>query len=94
MSQSLKTVFVLSAGFTRAFLPDAPLLEDGFKLDDLLNNFGISEQAKQLLQHIFENEAESSTNGRINIEPLVSYRIHSKVSWLTSTNGSVGVRCR
>src|SRR5436309_1212806 len=34
-----KPVFVLGAGFTRAFLPGAPLLRDRYHIDSLLDTF-------------------------------------------------------
>ncbi len=44
-----RTVFVLGAGFTRAFVPTAPLLIDDWGLSSLLEQFKGFEFAKSTL---------------------------------------------
>lgn len=46
----LNTVFVLGAGFTKAFLPKAPLMEDDYDADGALSEkFAKSPHAARLL---------------------------------------------
>lgn len=65
---SSKTVFVLGAGFTRAFLPSAPLLTDDYNADELLKIFAEQRHARDLL----EIELKRSSDGKINIERLMT----------------------
>ena len=50
MDQSAKSVFVLGAGFTKAFLPDAPLLVDDYNGDLLLQKFEHFKHAHSILK--------------------------------------------
>lgn len=60
-------VFVLGAGFTRAFAPRAPLVEDDYGLEALLDRFRGFETARRIL----ELERASPTR-LINIERLMT----------------------
>jgi hypothetical protein len=68
MNQQSKTVFVLGAGFTKAFLPVAPLLVDNYDLAPLLEKFKHFDIALRLLQ----KEHERMGNGKVNIERLLT----------------------
>ena len=65
---STETVFVLGAGFTRAFVPKSPLMVDDFGNDEM--------EAKVIgLPHasrILEQECKRNHNGLINIERLMT----------------------
>jgi hypothetical protein len=63
-----KTVLVLGAGFTRAFLPQAPLLTDDYGGADLARRLQGYPQARRLLLQ----EMERNGSGRINIERLLA----------------------
>jgi hypothetical protein len=60
-------IFVLGAGFTKAFYPDSPLMIDDFQGDYLLKKFEAFPQAS----HIMEAELNRN-NGLINIENLMT----------------------
>ena len=63
-----KTVFVLGAGFTRAFLPRAPLLTDDYGGADLARRLqGYPHARRILLQELARNG-----DGRLNIERLLT----------------------
>jgi hypothetical protein len=63
-----KTVFVLGAGFTRAFLPRAPLLTDDYGAADLVRRLqGYPNARRILLQELARNG-----DGRLNIERLLT----------------------
>lgn len=66
MSQSSKTVFVLGAGFTRAFFPKAPLQVDHYEIDPLLERY----QSFDLARRVLEFEKDRAVDGKINIERL------------------------
>src|SRR5712691_11276920 len=66
MSHPPQTVFVLGAGFTKAFLPHAPLLEDDYAVD--LEKF----KHFPLARRILELEIERNSSGSINIERLMT----------------------
>ncbi len=68
MSQTSKTVFVLGAGFTRAFFPEAPLLVDRYDIDPLLTKY----QGFDLALRVLELEKERAEKGKINIERLLT----------------------
>lgn len=68
MSQSSNKVFVLGAGFTRAFFPDAPLLVDYYDIDSLLKKYAEFD----LAQRVLESERERAEDGKINIERLLT----------------------
>lgn len=68
MGNTGKTVFVLGAGFTRAFLPRAPLLTD---------DYGAAEIARRLqgfphARRILLQELTRTGDGRLNIERLLT----------------------
>jgi hypothetical protein len=63
-----KTVFVLGAGFTKAFLPSAPLVEDEYLIWTFLQANPHFKQAHRLI----ELEEERCGKGRINIERLMT----------------------
>jgi hypothetical protein len=63
-----KTVFVLGAGFTKAFLPDAPLLVDNYNLRSLLPKY----KHFDLARRIIDLELEESRIGKVNIERLLT----------------------
>jgi len=67
MIQQSKTVFVLGAGFTKAFLPDAPLLVDNYNLDPLLEKYKHFDIAFRLLK-----QERDRYKQRINIERLLT----------------------
>lgn len=63
-----KTVCVLGAGFTRAFLPRAPLLTDDYGAADLVRRLqGYPHARRILLQELARNG-----DGRLNIERLLT----------------------
>ena len=63
-----KTVFVLGAGFTRAFLPRAPLLTDDYGGTDLARRLQGYPHARRILLR----ELERNGDGRLNIERLLT----------------------
>lgn len=67
-----KTVFVLGAGFTRAFVPEAPLLIDRYddEMRELFEHYGRHKHAKRILK-LAEIDAEKYA-GRVNIERLMT----------------------
>src|SRR5262249_16987335 len=64
------TVFVLGAGFTKAFLPNAPLLEDDYGGDSLLEEF--KGDGFRYARIILEEEMKLCGGGRINVERLMT----------------------
>lgn len=68
MTSTPRTVLVLGAGFTRAFLPQAPLLIDDFYGDDLVSKFKEFPRAS----HILGLERSRNPDGQINIESLMT----------------------
>ena len=64
-------VFVTGAGFTRAFVPDAPLLVDDFDNDNLVE----SVRGLPLASELLEAERNRHRDGFINIERLMT-RVH------------------
>ena len=58
------TVFVLGAGFTKAFLPNAPLLVDAYGCDALLKEFDSFPTAKAIL----EREVDEKKGGLLDLE--------------------------
>ena len=71
-----KTVYVLGAGFTRAFLPDAPLLKDYYDMEQIAEKFKGFDDASRLL----ELARNWLGDGRIDIERLLS-RLDSKMPY-------------
>ena len=65
-------VFVTGAGFTRAFVPDAPLLVDSVDNDDLVDRVRGLPNASRLL----ESERNQHRDGLINIERLMTRLDH------------------
>ena len=61
-------MFVTGAGFTRAFVPDAPLLVDDFDNDSLVDRVRGLPNASRLL----EWERNQHPDGLINIERLMT----------------------
>lgn len=61
-------VFVTGAGFTRAFVPDAPLLVDDFGNDELVRTVQGLPKASQLL----ESERRQHPEGFIDLERLMT----------------------
>lgn len=72
MTLGSKTVFVLGAGFTKAFVPDAPLMEDNYDIKSLSEEFSGLHHAR----HFLETELNKCSDGKINIERLMT-RLHS-----------------
>ena len=68
MSQPSKTVFVLGAGFTRAFFPKAPLQVDHYAIEPLFDKYKDFDLARRVL----EWETERADEGKINIERLLT----------------------
>lgn len=68
-----KHVFVLGAGFTKAFFPAAPLLVDKYDMEELFKHFDSFKYARDILA----NEVRlSGGKEQINIERLLT-RLHS-----------------
>lgn len=63
-----RIVFVLGAGFTRAFLPQAPLLTDDYDGDALTEKFKNFHHASRILGL----ERSKNLNGYINVERLMT----------------------
>lgn len=78
-----KRVFVLGAGFTKAFLPEAPLIK--FRLDEssIESLFGNLPYAKRIL----ELEKLKDVEGRINIEQLMT-RLDGRMPYDVDQRGS------
>lgn len=68
MSSLRKTVLVLGAGFTRAFLPKAPLMVDDYGGDILLEEFQRFPHAKAILAE----ELARNTGRKIDVERLLT----------------------
>ena len=65
---SADTVFVLGAGFTRAFAPESPLMVDDFGNDDMAEKIRGLPHASRAL----EQERRRNHNGLVNIERLMT----------------------
>lgn len=63
-----KTVYVLGAGFTRAFVPSAPLLVDYFDVPELIDLFGALESAEAVLQSALAERGD----GKVDLEKLMT----------------------
>jgi hypothetical protein len=63
-----KTVVMLGAGFTKAFLPDAPLLVDDYNSHALLEQFQHFKYAHDILQA----ELDSHDGKKMDLERLMS----------------------
>jgi hypothetical protein len=69
MAATSKTVFVLGAGFTKAFAPTAPLMVDHFP--EIASLIGELPQ-KSRLRRILESEVGRRPDGRIDLERLMT----------------------
>ena len=69
-------MYVLGAGFTKAFLPDAPLLKDYYDTEQIAERFKEFHGASRL----FDLERNRLGDGRIDIERLLS-RLDSKMPY-------------
>jgi hypothetical protein len=63
-----ETVFVLGAGFTKAFLPNAPLIVDRYFPDEMVEKFAKLPYAKRIL----DEELSRNNDGAINLERLMT----------------------
>src|SRR5258706_10424469 len=63
-----KLVFVLGAGFTRTFVPDAPLLVDDYKIPDLRERFVSFSHARGIL----DDALAARSDGRVDLERLMT----------------------
>ena len=70
MSSASRKVFVLGAGFTKAFFPGAPLMMDDYGLDSLLDKFQEFELARRILK--LELERDQKKAGQVNMERLMT----------------------
>ncbi len=68
MASNRRTVFVLGAGFTRAFLPSSPLMTDDYGVGRILHGLGDLPTAKRILGQ----ELERNGGEQINIERLLT----------------------
>jgi hypothetical protein len=68
MTQAFKSVFLLGAGLTKAFLPNAPLLVDNYDLRSLSPKHKHLHHAKRII----DLELRESRTGKINIERLLT----------------------
>lgn len=62
-----RRVFVLGAGFTRAFIPDAPLVDDYYNLEELTSRYKDFIVASRIL-----GVEVNAGRGRLNIERLMT----------------------
>jgi hypothetical protein len=87
------TVFILGAGFTKAFLPKAPLVEDDYGGEALLSEF--AGQESKHARSILELELNTCGEGKINVERLmtrleggmpydISHRADPELHWFSS----------
>lgn len=68
MNRKPETVFVLGAGFTKAFLPDAPLLLDNYGIEEVIGKYRTFDNITKILQA----EKERRDDDRIDIERLLT----------------------
>lgn len=68
MTSNPRRIFVLGAGFTRAFLPNAPLLNDDYYGDEVEEKFHEFPYASRILAL----ERSRNPNGHIDIERLMT----------------------
>ena len=68
MIKEPKSVFVLGAGFTKAFLPTAPLLVDFYDISHIIKKYEHFRHA----HYILEKEFATRQDGKINIEQLMT----------------------
>lgn len=71
-----KTVFVLGAGFTKAFFPKAPLLIDDYNAPFLKEKFCHFNYATRIL----DNEIKKRNDGKIDFESLLT-RVENKMPY-------------
>jgi len=70
------TVFVLGAGFTKAFVPNAPLLVDDYGGRKLLREF----EALPIASKILQNELRLSSRDLIDLERIMT-RLYSRLPY-------------
>jgi hypothetical protein len=70
MNSIANTVLVLGAGFTRAFVPEAPLLFGDFCAEELDQRFARFPRARDILT--WERQRDPQGQGRINLERLMT----------------------
>jgi hypothetical protein len=70
MATSSNRVFVLGAGFTKAFIPQSPLLIDDFGLEDLWRS--LPEHSFSHARRILRAELDACGNGKANLERLMT----------------------
>lgn len=68
MNLDTDTVLVLGAGSTRAFVPDAPLLNDNYDLEDIFSKY----QKFPHIKDILDLELSKQPKGMVNIESLMT----------------------
>ncbi len=76
MKLNKHTVFVLGAGFTKAFVPNAPLLEDEYDGELLQDKFKSFPHAFRILK----NELTRKPQGKIDLERLMT-RLHGQMPY-------------
>jgi hypothetical protein len=74
MHDAKKTVFVLGAGFTKAFLPEAPLLEDDYGGDEIAAEIerGLPYAHRVLQDELRLANREPGPKRRLNLERLMT----------------------
>lgn len=75
MNSTMKEIFVFGAGFTRAFCPEAPLLEDDYGTYELIEKYVEFPVAHQILKLAHE-AGRKKVNRETNIEQLLT-RLYS-----------------
>jgi hypothetical protein len=89
MSSSPKTAFVLGAGFTKAFLPNAPLLEDNYGGKSLDNEFRHLAYALRILKlELALSNAPKKSGDRLNLERLMT-RLQGRMPYDFNTPGAI-----
>lgn len=78
MEYGVGTVFVFGAGFTKAFLPTAPLLVDDFDGEKLKESFKSFDYASSILQAELDNPDHDG--GKLNLERLMT-RLSSRMPY-------------
>lgn len=68
MDQKQRQVFVLGAGFTKAFLPHAPLLVDSYDINPVIRKY----KEVQRIADILERERDRLPDGNVDIERLLT----------------------
>jgi hypothetical protein len=68
MTSKPRTVFVLGAGFTKAFIPTAPLLVDTYKIDTVISKYRGFPNVAEVIQ----GEKDRHAGPQIDIERLLT----------------------